>query len=101
MNRVLRASSLSGKRLRLMSALFSLFLLPLLTACGSTEIKYVQSPPVQLPASLTADCPVPEIPAPFTWADSLILNEQLLTALENCNSDKAAIRKIEQSRQSQ
>ncbi|WP_418935809.1 hypothetical protein [Klebsiella pneumoniae] len=40
-------------------------------------------------------------PAPFTWADSLMLNEQLLAALENCNSDKAAIRKIEQSRQSQ
>ena len=51
-------------------------------------------PPVPIPASLTADCPVPEIPDPLTWGASLELNERLLTALENCNSDKAAIREI-------
>ncbi|WP_423139584.1 Rz1-like lysis system protein LysC [Pantoea ananatis] len=52
-----------------------------------------------MPVSLTADCPVPEIPEPFTWGSSLELNERLLTALENCNSDKAAIRQIELTRQ--
>ncbi|HIF5920270.1 TPA: Rz1-like lysis system protein LysC [Raoultella ornithinolytica] len=54
-----------------------------------------------IPANLTSDCPIPEIPDPFTWGDSLELNEQLLTALENCNVDKTKIRQIEQSRQSQ
>ncbi|WP_422394577.1 Rz1-like lysis system protein LysC [Pantoea ananatis] len=51
-----------------------------------------------MPASLTADCPVPEIPEPFTWGASLDLNERLLTEIENCNADKAAIRQIEASR---
>ncbi|WP_227136862.1 Rz1-like lysis system protein LysC [Kosakonia radicincitans] len=80
-------------------ALSSLFLLPLLTACGHTETKYVPVQPVPLPANLTADCPVPEIPDPFTYGDSLDLNENLLLALENCNVDKARIREIEKNRQ--
>jgi len=45
--------------------------------------------------SLLADCAVPLIPDPLTWGDSLELNERLLNALEQCNHDKAAIRKIE------
>lgn len=89
----------SERRLKATTALLSLFLLPLLTACGSTETKYVQAPLVPLPADLTADCPVPEIQAPFTWGDSLALNELLLTALENCNVNKAKIREIEKQRQ--
>ncbi|MGG6196163.1 Rz1-like lysis system protein LysC [Pantoea allii] len=56
-------------------------------------------PAVAIPAELTADCPVPEIPDPLTWGGSLDLTERLLTALENCNKDKASIRKIELSRQ--
>nr|WP_255420621.1 hypothetical protein [Arsenophonus endosymbiont of Aleurodicus floccissimus] len=35
----------------------------------------------------------------MTWGDSLILNEQLLLALEMCNQDKAAIRQIEKQRE--
>ncbi|HGJ5899967.1 hypothetical protein [Arsenophonus apicola] len=31
----------------------------------------------------------------MTWRDSLILNEQLLTVIEQCNLDKQAIRRIE------
>ena len=89
----------SKRLLRTMIALLSLFLLSQLTACGHTEIKYVQVQPVPLPADLTADCPAPEIAAPFTWGESLALNELLLTALENCNVDKAKIREIEQQRQ--
>lgn len=34
----------------------------------------------------------------MTWGDSLILNEQLLLALEMCNQDKAAIRQIEEQK---
>ena len=89
----------SKRLLRTMIALLGLFLLSQLTACGHTEIKYVPVQPVPLPADLTADCPAPEIADPFTWGDSLALNELLLTALENCNVDKAKIREIEQQRQ--
>ncbi|WP_152601389.1 Rz1-like lysis system protein LysC [Erwinia oleae] len=77
-----------------MPALFSLFLLPLLTACGSTETKYVPAPAVPIPADLLADCEVPPIPDPMTYGYSLELNEKLLTSVENCNQDKAAIRDI-------
>ncbi|WP_338885302.1 hypothetical protein [Xenorhabdus sp. TH1] len=33
----------------------------------------------------------------MTWGDSLILNERLLTVIEQCNLDKRAIREIEES----
>lgn|GEM_PF-1570747 len=51
-----------------------------------------------IPATLLADCEVLPIPEPFTWGDSLELNERLLTALQTCNNDKASIRKIERIR---
>nr|WP_175494990.1 hypothetical protein [Xenorhabdus mauleonii] len=41
----------------------------------------------------------PSIPSPLTWSGSLVLNEQLLTVIEQCNLDKQAIRQIEQARQ--
>ncbi|MGM9458353.1 Rz1-like lysis system protein LysC [Enterobacter hormaechei] len=50
-------------------------------------------------ADLTADTPIPRMVVPFTWQASLELNAQLYTALGQCNLDKAAIRKIESSRQ--
>jgi hypothetical protein len=53
---------------------------------------------VPIPLSLLADCEVPPIPEPLTWGDSLELNEQLLTALQKCNNDKAALRDIERFR---
>ncbi|CDH28795.1 Putative protein p16 (fragment) (fragment) [Xenorhabdus bovienii str. Jollieti] len=34
----------------------------------------------------------------MTWSDSLLLNEQLLTVIEQCNLDKQAIREIEESK---
>lgn len=89
----------SGRHLKAIVALFSLFLLPLLTSCARTETKYVPVPPVQIPVSLLADCEVPLIPDPFTWGDSVELNERLLNSLANCNRDKAAIRQIELERQ--
>ncbi|WP_431638640.1 Rz1-like lysis system protein LysC [Enterobacter kobei] len=49
-------------------------------------------------ADLTADTPLPGMKFPFTWQASLELNAQLYTALGQCNIDKRAIRKIEESR---
>jgi hypothetical protein len=46
-----RALSTSGRRLKAIRALTSLFLLPLLTACGNTQTVYVPAPVV--PISLT------------------------------------------------
>lgn len=88
-----------GKLRHLTGVLLCLCLILLLTGCVRTETRYVQVPPVAIPSELTADCPVPRVPNPLTWGGSLDLNEHLLTAIENCNSDKAAIREIEASRQ--
>ncbi|EQC2606301.1 Rz1-like lysis system protein LysC [Enterobacter hormaechei] len=78
--------------------LTSLFLLPLLTACGNTQTVYVPAPVVPISADLTADTPIPRMVVPFTWQASLELNAQLYTALGQCNMDKLAIRNIELSR---
>ncbi|WP_445394697.1 Rz1-like lysis system protein LysC [Yersinia aleksiciae] len=51
-----------------------------------------------MPTSLLSDCMPPEIPEVLTWGNSLLLNETLLTVIEQCNADKASIRQIEQSR---
>ncbi|WP_145503969.1 Rz1-like lysis system protein LysC [Yersinia vastinensis] len=82
-----------------MSVLFALFLLPLLTSCGNTPVKYVQVPQVPIPASLLSDCIPPEIPEVLTWGNSLLLNDTLLTVIEKCNADKESIRQIESARQ--
>ncbi|MCC3243178.1 Rz1 lytic protein [Enterobacter roggenkampii] len=84
-----------------MRALTSLFLPPLLTACGNTQTVYAPAPVVPISADLTADTPIPGMGVPFTWQASLELNAQLYTALGQCNLDKAGIRKIEASRGSQ
>lgn len=55
-------------------------------------------PVVPLPASLTAETPQPELPDPFTWGASLDLNVALLSALAQCNRDKADIRTFENNR---
>ncbi|EPU9086316.1 Rz1-like lysis system protein LysC [Enterobacter hormaechei] len=87
--------------LRMMIALVSLCLLQLLTGCGNTRTVYVQVPEVPLPANLTAETPQPVIPDSLTYGASLDLNVSLLSALGQCNIDKASIRKIEASRNSQ
>ncbi|MDU1645746.1 MAG: peptidase [Escherichia coli] len=76
-------------------------LLPLLTGCGSTRTVYVPVPAVPLPTSLTTETPQPVIPDTLTYGASLDLNVSLLSALGQCNIDKASIRKIETSRNSQ
>ncbi|WP_336432514.1 hypothetical protein [Providencia rettgeri] len=52
-----------------------------------------------IPAHLLNDCLPEYIPQTFSWGDSLLLNESLLTVIEQCNLDKKAIREIEQQRQ--
>ncbi|HFT5269740.1 TPA: peptidase [Escherichia coli] len=85
----------------MMIVLYALCLLPLLTGCGSTRTVYVPVPVVPLPANLTAETPQPLIPDPLSYGGSLDLNVSLLSALGQCNIDKASIRKIEESRASQ
>ncbi|MNP38743.1 hypothetical protein D3C76_1322780 [compost metagenome] len=87
--------------LRMMIALVSLCLLQLLTGCGNSRIVYVPAPVVPLPANLTAETSQPAIPEPLTYGASLDLNVSLLSALGQCNIDKASIREIEVSRTSQ
>ncbi|EPC4200733.1 MULTISPECIES: Rz1-like lysis system protein LysC [Salmonella] len=48
-----------------------------------------------LPATLTLETPVPHIPDTLTYGDSLELNVSLLSALEQCNLDKATIKSID------
>ncbi|MEO5275012.1 hypothetical protein UL817_10805 [Escherichia coli] len=84
----------------MMIALVGLCLLAQLTGCGNTRTVYIKVPVVPLPASLTSDTPQPEIPpGELLWGDSLALNVALLSALKQCNRDKADIRGIESSRQ--
>nr|WP_249417073.1 peptidase [Citrobacter freundii] len=84
-----------------MPVLISLFILPQLAACNSSKTVYVPAPVAPISADLTADTPIPDIPQPFTYGASVELNATLYTALGQCNIDKAAIRKIEESRASQ
>lgn len=56
---VKRALSTSDRRLKAIRALTSLFLLPLLIACGNTQTVYVPAPVVPISADLTADTPIP------------------------------------------
>lgn len=50
--------------------------------------------------NLTAETQQPAIPEPLTYGASLDLNVSLLSALGQCNIDKASIKKIEESRTS-
>ncbi|HGV0270382.1 TPA: peptidase [Citrobacter freundii] len=61
----------------------------------SVRTVYVQDPVVPLPASLTAETPQPAITDLLTYGASLDLNVSLLSALGQCNIDKASINKIE------
>ena len=83
--------------LRMMTALIGLCLLQLLTGCGNSRTVYVKVPVVPLPANLTTETRQPAIPEPLTYGASLDLNVSLLSALGQCNSDKASIRNIEAS----
>ncbi|EUL31946.1 hypothetical protein P851_03413 [Klebsiella aerogenes UCI 48] len=89
---------LSKWLLRMMIALIAPCLLAQLSGCSNTRTVYVKVPVVPLPASLTAETPQPAIPDNLTWGESLDLNVSLLSALGQCNRDKADIRRAEEQR---
>nr|WP_282555190.1 peptidase [Providencia stuartii] len=74
------------------------WLVMLLSSCTNIQKEYVPQPQMAIPAYLLDDCLPPIIPLELTWGDSLLLNETLLTIIEQCNLDKQAIRVIEQQR---
>ncbi|EOZ7488852.1 hypothetical protein [Enterobacter roggenkampii] len=82
-----------------MTVLAVLFLMAQLSGCNNTRTVYVRVPVVPLPANLTAETPYPAIPDPMSWRQSLDLNVSLLSALGQCNRDKADIREAEAKRQ--
>ncbi|WP_245208568.1 Rz1-like lysis system protein LysC [Serratia fonticola] len=51
-----------------------------------------------IPKDYTKPIMPPVIPENMTYGDSVVMNLDLLRALEQCNIDKAEIRKIEESR---
>ncbi|WP_148244793.1 peptidase [Enterobacter asburiae] len=81
-----------------MTVLAVLFLMAQLSGCNNTRTVYVRVPVVPLPVNLTAETQQPAIPDPMSWGQSLDLNVSLLSALGQCNLDKASIRKIEEAR---
>jgi len=68
------------------------------TGCGTTRTVYVPVPVVPIAENITADTPVPDVPEQMTWGQSLDLTIHLLSALGQCNRDKADIRAIELER---
>ncbi|UCQ52870.1 hypothetical protein DCF75_08715 [Edwardsiella tarda] len=86
--------------MRAMIALVGLYLLSLLSGCVSTRTVYVPAPEPPISTELTGDTPVPAVPDPLTWGASLDLNARLLSALGQCNADKAGIRRVELKRAS-
>lgn len=90
-------------RLKPISVLLSLFLTLLLTGCVKplTIHDVVKQPNLPIPASLLIECQVPDIPTPFTYGDSVLLNLKLLDSLDDCNGKLRAIQQIEESRASQ
>nr|WP_246107229.1 peptidase [Yersinia kristensenii] len=82
----------------MMIVLIGLCLLAQLTGCVRTQTKYVTVPPIPIPSSLLSDCLPPDISNTMTWGQSVELNEDLLTVIEQCNADKASIRQIESTR---
>lgn len=96
------------KKLKRLSKLFLsimivpilLFLMMLLSGCTTIQKEYVPVEYIAIPAHLTADCLLPYIPEQMTWGESLMLNISLLSVIDQCNSDKKAIREIEKARMS-
>lgn len=83
------------------SALLLLYPLMLLTGCAKTQTEYeaVKVPSLPIPASLLADCVIPDVPEAMTYADSIVLNLTMQGALEDCNNQIVGIKQIEEARQ--
>lgn len=77
--------------------------LMLLTGCETqqkplVEYRTVKQPQLSLPGELTSPIDVPQPPASMTFGDSVSLNAELYGALGQCNIDRAAIKKIEETK---
>lgn len=70
----------------------------LLVSCTNTKDKLIPVQPIPIPAHLTADCPIPNIPSELTYGDVVMLLADSLNELTKCNLDKKAIREIEAAR---
>jgi hypothetical protein len=75
----------------------------LLTGCGTqqkpqVEYRTIKQPHLNLPAELTSQIDVPEVPDSMTFGDSVSLNAELFGLLGQCNIDRAGIRKIQTSK---
>ena len=76
---------------KIMTVLISLCLCLSLVACTTERKVFVTQP---IPANLLSDC-LPNLPPKqMTFGDSVKYNEHLLNVIEMCNSDKKAIRLI-------
>ncbi|MGC0994709.1 Rz1-like lysis system protein LysC [Pantoea agglomerans] len=78
-------------------------MLMLLTGCATqqkplVEYRTVKQPKIPLPSDLTTPIDVPQPPSSLTFGDSVSLNAELYGALGQCNIDRSAIKKIEESK---
>ncbi|MGJ0479010.1 Rz1-like lysis system protein LysC [Pantoea agglomerans] len=73
--------------------------MPLLTGCGSASLppqpQLVHSP---VPDSLTQATPTPQFPARLQWGHLATWGDEMIDALESCNADKRAIKKLDAQR---
>ncbi|WP_425028125.1 MULTISPECIES: Rz1-like lysis system protein LysC [Pantoea] len=72
----------------------------LLTGCVTqqkplVEYRTVKQPQLNLPAELTSHIDVPAPSKDMTFGDSVSLNAELYSIVEQCNFERAAIRKLE------
>ncbi|WP_434171248.1 Rz1-like lysis system protein LysC [Providencia manganoxydans] len=78
-----------------MNVLILLCLMMLLVSCTNTKEKLILVQPPPIPAQLTADCPMPEIPEKVDWGGFPQLLADAMNSIAKCNLDKKAIREIE------
>ncbi|WP_418903644.1 rz1 lytic protein [Pantoea vagans] len=62
------------------------------------EYRTIKQPRLNLPAELTSPIKAPEPASAMSYGDSVELNVVLYGLVEQCNIDRAAVRKIEGNR---
>lgn len=81
------------------SGLILIFLMALLTGCGSSKSQVIRVPvekivveKVQVPAELLKDCPEPDLDSLNTTGDLERVAGEAILSLQECNKDKERIR---------
>jgi len=83
----------------MMTALALLCLLPLLSSCRNAPApQAAQLLHHPVPASLTQPTPAPQLAPRATWGNLATWGDEMIDALDSCNADKSAIRKLETQR---